>query len=132
MTHCQWCDSEHDERYLCDPVKAYLAAIHTKAGSYDLPDIEFSEPVTIPAELGDVLMRQTVINGGTAQVGGVHRPVIVITGRDSVGAPLRWTVIGNPQDITRLRGTFDRMCSLAIDAARKANGRAGRSGDRRG
>jgi len=129
MIHCPWCDTEHDERYLCDPVKAYLAGIVAKAGSYDLPDIEFSEPVTIPPELGDVLMRQTVINGGTAQVGGVHRPVIVITGRDSTGAPLpRWTVIGSPQDLTRLRNTFDRMCSLALGAARKANGRAGRGG----
>jgi len=118
--NCPWCEDQHGNRYLCDPVKAYLDAIVAKAGSYTLPDVELNEPVELPPGLGDVLMRQFVVNGGTADVGGVRRPVIVITGRDAQGEPLpRWTFIGTTQELQRIRNTFDRMVSLAIDTARK-------------
>ena len=120
IVDCPWCETRHGGRYLCDPVKLYLAAIAAKAGSYDLPNLEFDKPVEFPPELGDVLMRQFVVNGGTADVGGVRRPLVVITGRDAQDKPLpRWTFIGTTQEIVRIRNTFDRMVSLAIDAARK-------------
>jgi hypothetical protein len=124
LADCGWCETRHGVRWLCDPVKTYLDAVREHAGGYDLPDMAITEPVQIPPELGDVLMRQFLCYGATAEVGGVYRPVIVVTGRDSTDKPLpRYTFIGSVQQLQRIRDTFNRMVSLSITAARKQNGR---------
>lgn len=119
---CPGCEQRHDDRWLCDPGKALLDAIAAKAGSYTMEPIGFDEPV--PAgldQVADVVMSQLTVTGGTAEVGGVARPLLVISGRDMAGRPLpRWLHIGTVQELTRSRNLVDRMVSLAIDAARQA------------
>jgi hypothetical protein len=118
---CHWCEARHGARYLCDPVKLYLEALVARAGSYTLPTTEFPEdPIPLPPELGDILLRQVTVMGGTGDVAGTRRPLIVISGRGADGQPLpRWVYIDTVQNIQRVRDLFNRMCSLAIDAARR-------------
>lgn len=125
---CPGCEQRHDDRWLCDPGKALLDAIAARAGSYTLDPIAFDAPV--PAgldQVADVVMAQITVTGGTAEVAGVPRPLLVISGMDMAGKPLpRWLHIGTVQELTRTRNLFDRMVSLAIDAARQGRRGGGR------
>lgn len=120
MTTCAWCETEHDERYLCDPVKEMLDAMARRGESLTMPTMEFTEAMPVmPAELGDVFMRQLTVQAGIADVGGVTRPVIILSGRGFDGKPLpRWTYVCSVADMQRTRDLFNRMCSIAISRAR--------------
>ena len=120
---CPVCEQVHPERYLCDAGKAFFEAIKARAGSYTLEPMEFDQ---IPAELGqvaDAVLRSFTVAAGTAEVGGVPRPLIILSGNDMDGKPLpRWLYIASIQDLQRARDLFTRMVSMAIDQARKQRG----------
>lgn len=122
---CPGCEQHHDERWLCDPGKALLDAIAAKAGSYTLDPIQFDAPV--PAgldQVADVVLRQFTVNAGTAEVGGIPRPLVVLSGRDQGDQPLpRWVYIGTIPELQKARDLFARMVSMAIESARQGRGR---------
>lgn len=119
---CVGCEQTHDDRYLCDAGKQLLDAVAARAGSYNMPTLDLSDD-PIPAELAqiaDVVMRQITVQAATGEVAGMPRPMLIISGVGLDGKPLpRWVYIGAEREVAAARDLFNRMCSLAIEAARK-------------
>lgn len=121
IVYCRSCEQHHGARWLCDSSKALIDAIIEKANSYELEPIKFDDPIMADADqVADVLMRSVTINAGAADVAGIARPLVILSGLDQYGKPLpRWLYIASIQDLQRTRDLFSRMVSIAIEEARR-------------
>jgi hypothetical protein len=123
LADCPYCATKHGDLLLCEPAKRVLDALAARGQRFDMPSIEFPEPIFGANALGDdtVLVRQFVVNAGLVGVAGVMRPVLVFTGSDMDGRPLpRWTYPGTPEEIGRVRDLVAEMAEMAIRRARDA------------
>lgn len=102
-SECRFCLAQHPDRELCDPAKRVLDALIDQGMSFNLPTLEFPEPVyTELGEPGDTYLVQMVIYAAVVEVAGVPRPTLVFTGRDHTGKPLgRWVYPGDNPDHQR-------------------------------
>ena len=69
---------------LCEPARKVLDALRERGMRFDMPTIEFPDPVITEADAfgeGTVLVANVVVKAGVAEVAGVNRPVIVLTPR---------------------------------------------------
>lgn len=125
---CRLCERSHKPRYLCDPAKQVLDALYERGMSFNMPSLEFPEPVPA-SEIGmalgpgDTLLRQVVVQAATVPFAGVARSAVIFTGRDMQGQPLpRWIYPGDAEDMARLAGLVREMTDLATRAAAQARG----------
>lgn len=131
---CRYCETAHDERYLCDPAKRFLDAVVERGESLTMPDVEFTAPVDslelglgLNPAAGDRLLRQLVISAATIPHSAIgHVPAVMLGGQDAYGRPLpRWLYAGPRSELRRARDLLDRMVSLAVRTARTQNEREG-------
>lgn len=129
--HCRYCETEHDERYLCDQIKRLVDALYARGAELTVPDVTFPEPIAAhelglgldPAK-GDRLAAQIVVEAGVVDVNDIARPVLFFTGLDSYRQPLpKWMFVGDAQDIDGVARLVSRMAALGIRTARQQNRR---------
>lgn len=119
---CRYCEQHHDARFLCDPAKTVLDALYAQGQRFDMPTIEFPEPVNHADAFGDgtVLVAQVVVKAGIIPVAGVPRPVLIFTGRDMDGGVLpSWLFPGSPAEIKKVVQLVADMGTMAIRRARQ-------------
>ena len=123
---CPWCEETHDPERVCGAVRSMLDAMLARSDGRRIPTQTFDEPV--PLEQldalglgpGDVLLMQTKVMAGTAEVAGVPRPVLVFGGLDHAGKQLpRWVYLTTDEDMIAYRDLVVRMCDLAIQRAKQ-------------
>ena len=122
---CRYCDQRHSGQYLCGPAKTVLDALYAQGQRFDLPTVEFPEPINHADAFGQdtVLVAQVVVKAATTPVAGVPRPVLIFTGQDIDGQVLpNWLYPAAPPDIKRLVNLVADMGTLAISTARKQGG----------
>jgi hypothetical protein len=127
LIHCRYCETEHGDLLLCAPAKNVLDALYARGQRFDMPTIEFPEPITGPDALGDgtVLCAQFVVKGGIIPVAGFPRPALIFTGQDIAGNVLpQWVLPGEGPD---LRKTARLVADMAEMAIRRARAQAGSS-----
>ena len=122
---CRYCETEHDEALLCAPARMVLDALYAQGQRFDMPTIEFPEPVNHADAFGEdtVLVAQVVVMAATVPVAGVPRPVLIFTGQDIDGQVLpRWLYAASPPEMKKVIKLVSDMGTLAISTARKQMG----------
>lgn len=123
---CRFCDKEHPADFMCAPARKVLDALLERGTRFDMPTVEFDEPVEgVAAMLGDdtVLVRQFVAKAALLPVAGTPRPTLIFTGQDAEGRVLpQWVYPGSVQEIRQARRL---VCDVADMAIRAARGRPG-------
>lgn len=120
---CPYCEGRHDDRYLCDPARKVLGALHDRGMRFGLPTVEFPEPIGDPAMLGDdlVLCASLVAKAAIVPCAGVPFPALVLTGTDIAGAVLpSWVMPGDGSDLRRVAKLITDITEMAIRRAREA------------
>jgi hypothetical protein len=119
---CRFCDEEHPANFMCPPARRVLDALIERGTRFDMPTIEFDEPVEgVAGMLGDgtVLIRQLVVKAGLLPVAGTPRPTLIFTGQDADGRVLpQWVYPGDIREIKRARRLVCEVADMAIRAAR--------------
>jgi hypothetical protein len=124
MTDCPYCEETHGDLLLCAPAKRFLDAVIARGRRFDLPAMEFDEPVGGAGMFGPdtVLMAQFLAKAAVVPVAGMHKPVLIITGADADGRPLpNWLYAGNAAEIRRAVKITADMGEMAIRRARDLN-----------
>jgi hypothetical protein len=122
VIHCRYCENEHGNLLLCPPAKRVLDALAERGQRFDMPTIEFPEPVMHAGDFGGgtVLVQNVVVKAGTVPVSGVSRPVLIFTGRDIEGHPLpEWLYPGSDEELQRVCRLVTEMTDMAIRRARQ-------------
>lgn len=124
VTTCRYCTEDHPERFLCDPVKQFLDAMYARSRSFDIPDVEFADPVQqiMGAGFGDVVLGQFVVQSATIPVAGVIRPAIIFTGRSVTNLTdslPRWIYVGDDQELDRAATLVRNQVALACSTAKR-------------
>lgn len=72
---CRYCDERHGDLLLCAPAKRVLDALYAQGQRFDMPTVEFPEPVNHADAFGEgtVLVAQVVVKAATVPVAGVPR-----------------------------------------------------------
>lgn len=123
---CRFCTGRHRSRFLCDPAKRVLDALIQRGMSFNMPTIEFPDPVQMDWQTGqggepaDVMVQQIVVQAAMTPVVGIARPALVFTGRDAAGSVLpRWIYPGDDADITAVGKLVTEMAEIAVRGAAK-------------
>lgn len=126
---CRCCEQRHKPRFLCDQAKAVLDALHARGMSFNMPTLEFPEPIDakdlgLGLGPGDALVRQLVVQAATVETaGGMHRPALIFTGRSMHGGELpKWLYAGDADDMARLNALVRDMTDLALRTAAASGG----------
>lgn len=122
MIHCRYCENNHGDLLLCPPAKRVLDALYAQGQQFNLPTIEFPEPITHAGALGGnaLLIRQLVVKAAVVDVAGVARPVLIFTGQDLDGHPLpEWVQPGEDDSLRRISKLVDGMTEMAIRRAKQ-------------
>jgi hypothetical protein len=125
ITECRYCEKRHGAQFLCDPARRVLDALYAQGQRFDMPVVEFPEPINHADAFGEgtVLVAQVVVKAAIVPVAGVPRPVLIFTGRDSDGGVLpNWLYCASPADIKRVVQLVADMGEMAIRRAREQAG----------
>lgn len=120
LIRCRYCENEHGDLLLCDPAKRVLDALAERGQRFDMPTVEFPEPITGPGAFGDgtVIVAQVVAKAGVTEVAGVNRPVLILTGRDIAGNVLpEWVHPGDAEGLRKVSKLVSDMTEMAIRRA---------------
>lgn len=120
LIRCRYCENEHGDLLLCDPAKRVLDALAERGQRFDMPTVEFPEPITGPGAFGDgtVIVAQVVAKAGVTKVAGVNRPVLILTGRDIAGNVLpEWVHPGDAEGLRKVSRLVSEMTEMAIRRA---------------
>lgn len=120
LIDCRYCESRHGNLLLCTPAKRVLDALLEHGQRFDLPTVEFPEPITGPGAFGDgtVIVQQVVVKAGVTPVAGVPRPVLIFTGRDIAGNVLpEWIHPGDAEGLRKIARLVNEMTEMAIRRA---------------
>lgn len=119
---CKVCLRWHAATHMCGPARRILNALAEQGMKFDMPTLEFPEPIPHTLSSDDVTMAQLVVKAGVIAVGsgdeGTHVGALVFTGVDSRKRPLPQWVL--PADDEQL----DAVCALVSDMAELAKRRA--------
>ena len=122
MITCRYCDEQHGDLLLCAPAKRVLDALYAQGQRFDMPTVEFPEPITHADAFGaeTVLVAQVVVKAATVPVAGIPRPVLIFTGRD-IGSRIlpQWIYAGSADEVRRVVKLVADTAEMAIRAARK-------------
>jgi len=122
-TGCRYCEQPHAPDLLCDPARRVLDALLERGQRFDMPTIEFPEPINHADAFGadSVLVAGMVVKAAITEVAGMQQPVLVFTGTDIDGRPLpNWLYIASPADMKRIMKLVTDMGTMAIRRARGA------------
>ena len=122
IAECRYCEQRHGRQFLCDPAKKVLDALHAQGMRFDMPTVEFPEPINRADAFGPgtVLVAQVVVKAATTPVAGVTRPVLIFTGRDSDGNLLpQWLYCGAAAEVRKVIRLVADMGEMAIRRARE-------------
>lgn len=122
-TDCRYCESRHGEQFLCDPAKKVLDALLERGQRFDMPTVEFPEPVSHADAFGadSVLVAGLVVKAAVTEVAGVPQPVLIFTGTDVDGRTLpNWLYCASPPVMKRVVKLVSDMGAMAIRRARGA------------
>ena len=128
LRDCRYCSRTHGTLLLCEPARLVLDALAEQGMRFDMPTIEFPEPITTADAFGadTVLVANVVVKAGVTEVAGVPRPVLVLTGRDIGGKVLpSWIYPGDAESLRRTSKLVSDMTEMAI---RRAAGPGGSDG----
>jgi hypothetical protein len=120
MRDCRYCTETHGTLLLCEPARRVLDALADQGMQFDMPTLEFPEPITSPDEFGPdtVLCAQLVAKAGITPVAGVPRPVLILTGRDIADRLLpSWLLVGDGKDLRNFSRLVKDMAEMAIRRA---------------
>lgn len=123
VAECRYCDRDHAPTFLCDPAKKVLDALYARGQRFDLPVVEFPEPIAHAGMFGPgtVAVAGIVVKAAIVPVAEIPRPALIFTGTDSDGTPLpNWIYVGAPQEIKRIIQLVSDMGLMAIRRARGA------------
>ncbi len=123
--HCRFCDDRHRPRFLCDPAKRVLDAMLDRGMSFNLPTLEFPEPLPgIEGQLGlnpdDQLASQIVAKAAVLPFAGTFKPALILTGRAGDRVLPQWLYAGNDDDLRRLTTLVGDITEMAIRRAAQA------------
>lgn len=122
MIHCRYCENDHGDLLLCPPAKRVLDALYARGQRFDLPTIEFPEPIIGADAFGDntVLIQQFVVKAGIYPLAGIVHPVLIFTGRSVSGDVLpEWVYPGSAEELERSSKLVTDMTEMAIRRARE-------------
>ena len=120
---CRYCETRHDGRWLCDPARKVLDALLERGQRFDMPTVEFTEPVNHADAFGEdtVLVAGMVVKAAVTEVAGIPQPVLIFTGTDIDGRTLpNWLYCASPPDMKRAMKLVTDMGTMAIRRARGA------------
>ena len=123
LAECRYCEQVHGPRILCDPARRVLDALIERGQRFDMPTIEFPEPINHADAFGEdtVLVAGVVVKAGITPVAGIQQPVLIFTGTDVDGRPLpNWVYCASPRDMKRVMQLVTEMGTMAIRRARGA------------
>lgn len=129
MVDCRYCAQRHRPRFLCDPAKRILDALIARGMEFDMPTVDFPEPIPahelgLGLQPGDHVLRQIVVLAGTMQVAGTPVPVVAFTGQGIGGQPLpRWLYPADEHDMRRFAELVASRIDLAVATAAGQRGR---------
>ena len=121
ITECRYCEQEHAPDLLCDPARKVLDALLERGQRFDMPAVEFTEPINHADAFGEnsVLVAGVVVKAGVTEVAGTPQPVLIFTGTDIDGRPLpNWMYVASPHDMRRVMKLVTDMGTMAIRRAR--------------
>jgi hypothetical protein len=121
MRECRYCTQTHGTLLLCDPAKRVLDALADQGMRFDMPTLEFPEPVTRADAFGGgtVLCAQLVAKAGITPVAGVRRPALILTGRDiDMNVLPEWILVGEGRDLRTFSELVGDMTEMAIRRAK--------------
>lgn len=121
--NCRYCEKPHEPAFLCDPARKVLDALLERGQRFDMPVVEFPEPINHADAFGEgtVLVAGVVVKAAVAEVAGVPQPVLIFTGTDIDGRPLpNWLYVASPPDMKRVMKLVTDMGTMAIRRARGA------------
>jgi hypothetical protein len=121
ITGCRYCEQEHASEFLCDPARKVLDALLERGQRFDMPVVEFPEPINHADAFGEdtVLVAGVVVKAAVTEVAGIPQPVLIFTGTDIDGKPLpNWLYVASPPDMKRVMNLVTEMGTMAIRRAR--------------
>lgn len=89
--------------------------------SFDMPTLEFDQPVHGDVGPGALMLQQLVVKAGLVDVAGVHHPILVFTGRTQAGPLTPWVYAGTDAQIQAAARLVHDMAEMAIRRAGAAN-----------
>lgn len=120
LIQCPYCESEHGDLLLCQPAKRVLDALYERGQRFNMPTVEFPEPITGPGAFGGAttIVAQVVVKAGVTEVAGTMRPVLIFTGRDLAENVLpEWVYPATPGELRRVSKLVNDMTEMAIRRA---------------
>ena len=117
---CRYCTETHGDLLLCEPARKVLDALLERGMRFDMPTIEFPDPITTADAFGadTVIVANVVVKAGVTEVAGVNRPVLILTGQDIGGKVLpQWLYPGDADSLRRTSKLVDDMTEMAIRRA---------------
>ena len=123
LAECRYCEQVHGPRLLCDPARRVLDALIERGQRFDMPVVEFPEPIDHSDMFGadTVLVAGLVVKAALIPVAGITQPALIFTGQDSDGTPLpNWLYCASPRDMKRVMQLVTEMGTMAIRRARGA------------
>lgn len=98
---CQFCEQQHRPRFLCNPAKRILDTLIERGMSFNMPTIEFPEPLPgIEQQLG--------LNPGDKLPQGEVLP--------------QWLYAGNAEDLRGVAALVADITEMAIRRAKELDG----------
>jgi hypothetical protein len=121
MRECPYCTQVHGRLLLCEPARLVLDALIERGMRFDMPTLEFPDPVVAPGQFGPdtVLVAQLVAKGAVVPVAGVTRPAVILTGQDVQGNVLpQWVYVADGAGLRKASKLVGEMTEMAIRRAR--------------
>jgi hypothetical protein len=126
MIDCRFCDSTHGDLLMCKPARRMLDALLARGMRFDMPTVEFGDPVDGAAGLlgeGTVLVTAFTSAAALIEVAGTPRATLIFSGTDGEGRPLpQWVYPADVAGIQKLVQLVADTGDMAIRAARKRGG----------
>jgi len=120
---CKFCLRDHSRWSMCEPVRKVLDTLAERGRQFDMPTLEFPEPIYGGNTADELIMRQLVVKAAILNMGDVPVPALVFTGQDGAGRPLpNWIYPGDDDDLDRAVKLVSDVADMAKRGARKARG----------
>lgn len=124
MRDCPYCSETHGTMLLCDPARRMLDALVARGQQFNMPTIEFDDPVPAAAGMfggSTVACTQLVVKAGLVPAFGATFPALMLTGRDVALATLpEWVWAATPEDLRAFSKLVGDMTEMAIRRAKAA------------
>lgn len=124
LNTCEYCGRIHSPTFLCPTARGVLDALKAKGTKFDMPTMEFAEPMTAgltgtALDYADVLARQITVAAAVVPIeDGPALPAIILSGHSGTGPLQRWLYAGGAGELRRVSRLVNDMVELAIRRSR--------------